>query len=130
MSRQKRSPPLSKILSAAITELSEVFGIDSICSRKFVESIRKNKKVLVMLELDQKRRTLIWTKERRKWKLILLSPEGGPRDRVRFNEWKGRPAALMLSRWGIYLGHAPHGEVIEFEWGVDDDMIVTDHKKQ
>lgn len=131
MSRQKKFPSLSKVLSAAITELGDVFDINSLHSRKlrFIKSIREDNNVLVTFELCQKRRMLIWTKEKGRRMLVLLSPESGQGDRDRFNEWIGKPAALVLRKRGIRLEHAPHGEAVEFEWGADEDVVIIRRKQ-
>ncbi len=131
MDKKEKFPPLSKNLSAAITELGGVFGIDSLRSRKikFIKLIREDNNILVMLELCQKRRVLVWTKEGGKRKLILLSPEGGLRDKARFDEWIGKPAASMLRRRKIHLEYAPHGESVEFEWGADEGVVIIRRKQ-
>ena len=132
MSGKKKFPQLSKNLSSAISELGEAFDINSFRSRKlrFVKSIRENNNVLVMLDICEKGRVLIWTKERGKRKLILLSPEAGLEDRDRFKRWVEMPAASMLRRRRIHLEFTSRGEAIEFKWGADDDVTVIEHKKR
>ena len=125
MSRQEKYPKLSKNLSEAIAEFGEVFNIDSLGLKKrgFIESIRRNNNVLAVLELGS-RKALIWTKEKGQRKLVLLSPEGGSEDRDRFERWAEKSETSLLRKRGIRLEYAPRGDINEFEWGADGDVVI------